>query len=266
MTGQTGEGTFVTTGWKPSPQVAVEAEQLAGRLGLPYVRRSVGLERLYARTGARFALVVERTQRTLHMRGRRVALRFHGGMGLVRLRHALAGRPDGMLLACDLRPGEVVIDATAGLCGDALLAAHAVGPGGRVIAVEKSPLLAAVVAHGLAHTRLSPHAADAARRRITLVTQDHLAYLAGCPDKSVDLVFFEPMFDAPAARLEEFEILAAVADPSPVREAALREAARVARRRVVLQVHRDSDAVERLGLRPLPVGRSSVTRYGVLDL
>jgi hypothetical protein len=70
--------------------------------------------------------------------------KLHGGMGVLRLRTLCSGGADNMVDACGLRPGDVFVDATAGQLSDALIAAHVVGPEGRVLAIEASPLLHAV--------------------------------------------------------------------------------------------------------------------------
>eukprot|EP00966_Prymnesium_polylepis_P038760 899511-Prymnesium_polylepis.1 len=70
--------------------------------------------------------------------------RLHGGIGVLRLRNVLGGGRDNMVDACGLGAGDVLVDATAGQLQDAMVAAAAVGPTGRVIALEASPLLFAV--------------------------------------------------------------------------------------------------------------------------
>src|SRR5256885_973796 len=79
---------------------------------------------------------------------------------------ARRGEPDPLLTAAGLRPGETVLDATLGLGGDALLAAHATGT--KVIGLEIDPLLGAFTQAGL--RRMPGHG-------IEVVKADHRDWL-----------------------------------------------------------------------------------------
>ena len=202
--------------------------------------------------------------RELWAAGAEAPLRFHGGLGVVRIRRLLSGDHDVMVSALDLRPGDRVLDATAGLCADALVAAHAVGDGGEVVACEASPLLAELLAFGAAHPPGDPPVA-AACARLRIVAAEHLAFLRAQPDRSFDQVYFDPMFRRPTGAALDFARLRDLADPRPLERAALEEARRVARRRVVVRDRRESRELVRLGLVPIPgLSRTGATKYGML--
>ena len=142
-------------------------------------------------------LAVGREGTSLHAAGGGPPLRLHAGIAAKRLRNAgAAGFQDSLLAACELRAGEVVIDATAGLLGDALVAAHAVGPGGRVVAMESIPLLHAVTSGS--PSTLGDARADEALGRVSVLLGDHTALLRSMPDESADVVFFDVMFREPS--------------------------------------------------------------------
>ena len=107
---------------------------------------------------------------------------------------------------------------------------------------------------------------DAALRRIRAVRADHAAYLAAMPDKSVDIVYFDPMFRLPIAESSGLEPLRNVANPAALSEAAVREARRVARRIVVLKENRDSGEFERLGFEWVKPKKTSKIAYGVITV
>lgn len=88
-------------------------------------------------------LVVDGSGTLLRMRSG-AEFRLHGGLGVLRVRNVLRGGSDALTSVCALREGDVFVDGTAGQLQDALAAAAAVGPTGRVIAIEASPLLWAV--------------------------------------------------------------------------------------------------------------------------
>jgi hypothetical protein len=189
-------------------------------------------------------------------------------MGLLRMRRTLArlaGRPesptdrDPFLEAAGIHPGDTVIDATLGLGADALVAAAACGPGGRVVALEASPVLAAWVAEGLRRLDAEP------ARRIEVRAGDHLAALAALPARSADVVVFDPMFRHARAEPGGFDLVRALADPRPLSGEAVAEARRVARRAVVVKDGAPGWDLARLGLTPLPSARGAHRYYARLD-
>jgi SAM-dependent methyltransferase len=180
-------------------------------------------------------------------------------MGALRVRRlrgrGAAASGDPFLDACGLRPGESVLDATLGLGADALVAAEAVGPGGRVVGIEAVPALAAWVAEGLAR---SP---DTAASRIEVRAGDHLALLAAMPGGSHDVVVFDPMFRAARPEPGGFDVVRRLADPRPLSRESLEEARRVARRCVVVKDGAPGWDLARLGLVPLPSARGAHRYY-----
>jgi hypothetical protein len=236
------------------------ARHAAVRHGVLFLERngrSAGA--LAASSGAEALLVVGTRQAALFTGGKPQP--YHPGMGalrLKRLRQGERGPPsrDGFLEAADLRPGETVLDCTLGLGGDALVAAGAVGPGGRVVGLESSPALAAFVAEGLARYP------EEAARRVEVIQSDHLRYLVALPDRSFDVVAFDPMFTRPLGAEPAFEVVRRLAEPRPLSAQSLRQARRVARRWVVVKDCAPGRELGRLGLSPLPCSRRTQRLYG----
>jgi len=169
----------VTTPLRPDPLEVEAARGAAERHGLPYVARDGrGLSRVVAEVGAEAALVLSAGRAVLSSGGAEHA--WSPGMGALRLRRYLdarAGRAadptarDPFLDAAGIEPGDAVLDCTAGLGADALVAAAAAGPRGLVLALESSRALAAWTGEGL---RRFP--AEAARR-VEVRCADHLEHL-----------------------------------------------------------------------------------------
>lgn len=255
----------VTTPRRPKEADVAEAQAEAARLGLPYVaRRSHSWQRLVEETGAEAILACATGDRALWLPGMQAPWRFHGGMAVLRIRR-LIGRHevDPFLLACDLHPGHRLLDCTGGALADAIVAAHAVGEGGHVEAIEASPLLHAVTAHGAEEVRFGEPAIDAALGRIHVTLGDHREVLRTLPDRSFDVVYFDPMFREGTSAPPGFDVVRALADPRALSAEAVAEAKRVARRRVVVQDRKTGGELERLGLEELPViSRHASTRFG----
>ena len=101
-------------------------------------------------------------------------------------------------------------------------------------------------------------------RRIEVRAGDHAALLAAMPDRSADLVLFDPMFRHPREEPGGFDVVRRLADPRPLEAAGLAEARRVARRWVLVKDGAPGWDLARLGLTPLPSARGAHRYYGRL--
>jgi 16S rRNA (guanine1516-N2)-methyltransferase len=251
----------VTTPLEACPADEEGARAAASRRGVPFVPRAGrALARLATASGADALLVLGRHRAALCFGGAEHA--WSGGMGELRLRRLRRGERttrDPFLEAAALRPGDAVLDATLGLGMDALVAAGAVGSGGRVLGVERSPALAALVGEGLLR-----HASDAARR-VEVLAGDAADVLARLPDSSFDVVCFDPMFRSPRAEAPGFDLVRRLGDPRPLAPETLAQARRVARRWVVVKDGTPGFDLARLGLTPLPCARWAEKLYGRVE-
>ena len=256
----------ITTPLRPASDEEAAARAAAARWGLPHAPRGGrGLARIAAEAGVDGLLVLSRTSAILRLGG--AEHRWSAGMGALRAKRALARARgeddpttrDPFLEASGIRTGDTVLDCTAGLGADALVAATAAGPGGRVLALESSLALAAWVGEGLARLDLE------AARRVEVRAGDHAALLADLPDRSFDVVVFDPMFRHGRAEPAGFDLVRRLADPRPLSPAALEQARRVARRCVVVKDGAPGWDLARLGLTPLPSARGAHRYYARLE-
>lgn len=251
----------VTTIDKPAPALVGYARRRAEDWGLPFWGRTRGasihsLEEALG-TVAEALLVFGREGLTLWDREGR--LRFHPGMAHLRLLRLEAGEEDTFVRVAELRAGDRVLDATLGLGQDALVAARAVGPAGRVVGVEKSLPLYAVVSEGLRGLERGQRACG-----VEAVHADARDHLKDLPDSAFDVVFFDPMFERPRKAQPGFEVLRRYAEHAPLTPELLAEARRVARRWVVVKSSRHSDDLKKLGLMPEPGSRYASVVWGKL--
>ena len=234
-----------------------EAEELAARFGLeaqPRADRVV--PELVDAAGGAPVLVLGSARADLLYRGR--TFRASVGMAFLRLVRARQGEVDPLVRAADLRRGDEVLDATLGLGGDALVAAHATGA--RVIGLEASPVLAAFVTAGLRRL-LAP--GRVAADRIDVRCADHRAVLRELPARSVDVVLLDPMFQGSAAQSAPiFDLVRELAEHAPLDPDTLEEARRVARRGVLIKDAPPGRELARLGLEPLPSRRGPRIVFG----
>lgn len=157
------------------------------------------------------------------------------------LRRPRRQAPDPLWRAV-LAGAEAVVDATAGLGADGF---HLAARGARVTLIERSPLLAALLADALSRARageLGPDAAAAADR-VELVAADARDALAGggLPSERRGVVYLDPMFaarDGSALPPKGMALLRAVLGPDDEDGAELLAVARrAATRRVVVKRH-----------------------------
>ncbi len=253
----------VTTALHPTVAERSAAREAAAHHGLRFADRAgEPLASVSNATGAGALLVLSPRRAAIWMRGE--VQTWHPGMGELRLRRLLAGEAgsrtrDPFLEAAALRPGDAVLDATLGLAADALVAAGAVGPGGRVVGVEVSPGLAALVSEGLRRHG----SAEAARIEVRQGEAGEI--LSRMPDRSFDVVVFDPMFRHARDASRAFELVRRLADPRPLAAETLARARRVARRAVVVKDGAPGWDLARLGLAPLPSARGAKRLYARID-
>lgn len=234
----------VTTKRKPSKAQEIAAKQVASELEIPFVSRN---DRSILRlkedeskaTGHTLdaVLVAGGSQPRLHLPNG--VFYYHPGMGVNRLRQIRLGREDWMLKAMDLSPGQHVLDATLGIGSDLLVASHTVGAKGRAVGLESEPLLWYIVREGMANYTHSRDDVTQALRRIEAVNVCYQKYLATAPDDSFDVVYFDPMFQDPVEESHHMDLLRPMANMEHLTLESIQEAARVARRRVVVKDRRE---------------------------
>lgn len=257
---------IVTTTERPDEETIRHANRIAEELGCASVprRRDTIRGLMRARPDAADGVLVAGPDGLRFIAPDEPPLFYHPSMAYIRAKRLREGGYDAMANAAGAQPGDAVLDCTAGLGSDALVFSVAVGAQGRVTALEASPVLHLIVREGMRAYKTELPDIDEAMRRIEHVKAEHLAYLRDLPDRSFDIVYFDPMFSKPVMESASLLPLRAMAEDSPLTEEAVREARRVARKSVVLKEHRDSKEFERLGF-TRPRRTANAVAYGVIN-
>ena len=254
----------VTVGHKAKPEYFALARQMAEKLGVPFAERgNISLAAIRERYDTLFVMVVKERLVVDTPDGE---LYFHPGMAHLRLKNLRRGEGDHLLRALDIAEGARVLDCTLGMGADAIVESFGVGETGEIVALEKNPVVAALIEHGLQTSEGEHPTTVAAMRRVRVVCADYLEFLRAQPDASFDAVYFDPMFRHPFTESAGIHPLRLLADPRPVPPEAIREARRVARRRVVLKESSKSEEFARLGFIEFEGGKYSNVRYGVMRI
>jgi hypothetical protein len=189
---------------------------------------------------------------------------FHPNLAAVRIRNVESGKGDHMIEAMGLQRGDHVLDCTLGRAADAIICAWRVGEEGRVVGIEKVPVIAYLTAEGLRSGQFVGKRFTRIMRRVEALCADYNEYLPTCPDKSFDVVYFDPIFHEPVRQSKNMESLRALADAATPGPEALRQALRVARRCVVIKQRRGTPLWEQLGIREIYGGKHARVEYGVV--
>jgi 16S rRNA (guanine1516-N2)-methyltransferase len=228
----------ITTDRKPSKEMIEEATKLSEKLGAPLVKRRHLTINAIRKAFNRNVLVVNRDLTlTLHtLRGQK--LFFHPGLFKIRLLNYLQTGKEAMVEAMDLKEGETVLDCNLGLAQDALMAAFVSKR--KVVGVEKDPVIYEIVKRGLRKYMPSGKlkVADFAFKLVEPHLSDNYLFLRGLPDKSFDIVYFSPMFVKPKWHCDVMSPFREVAPKDFISPETLKEAERVARKRVVIKINK----------------------------
>ena len=252
---------IVTTSLRPDPAAAIQARGLADRIGGVFIgREGRPLSELLA--GGCPVVVVQADRVVCHQGDH--PFFFHPGLTRMRMRGGPGGRVEPLIEALQVSPGDRVLDATLGRAGDAILISHEVGAEGRIVGLEASPVVAEIIRLGLATAPGVTPEIEAAMRRIEVVCARHEEYLAGCADGSFDVVYFDPMFDLPLSGSTSIEPLRPLACHDPLVRDTIEQAARVARRRVVIKSRKGSALLDDLGIKEISGGTWSRLAYGIV--
>lgn len=189
---------------------------------------------------------------------------FHPSLAMIRMKRLQNGEADTLATIAGVKEGDVVIDCTAGMAADAIVLSHAVGSEGKVIAIESELIPYVLVREGLQQYTSPLEPLNEAMRRIVMKHGDHMHFLRQQPDQSADIVYFDPMFRRPLKQSSALNPLRAVANERPLQRAAIEEAKRIARRKIILKEHAKSDEFTRLGFTKLTSSQSKIA-YGVIQ-
>jgi 16S rRNA (guanine1516-N2)-methyltransferase len=257
---------IVTTSYKPGAALAAQAIDVSGRLGVAYVARgNASIAKLRQRYAAKSIVVISAKGIEWYGEDGAEPFFFHPGMSLVRAKRLAEGGRDAMLEAAAFVPGDSVVDCTAGLCSDSIVFSFVGGPATRVTALESEFPLYFIVSNGLQTYASDWDAFASAMRRVEVLHRDHTEYLRALPDRSVDVVYFDPMFRAPELASSGLSPLRALANAGTLTEDAVVEARRVARKSIVLKERGRALEWERFGFDIVSKPNASVA-YGVIRL
>lgn len=226
------------------------ARKLASRLGVPLLEDA----------DPELGLVLKFTREGLALLDRSP-----GAPGAVRVdfsrlrRRGFSLRSEAVARAVGLKGNEPlrVVDATAGLGRDGFVLASL---GAEVVLLERNPVVAALLADGLARAAADP-ALAAAAARLSLIEGEATERL---PELSADAVYLDPMYPQDGTRAQvkkEMQLLRRLLGPDPDVESLFQAAWASPARRIVLKRPRRSSILP--GPKPSHSQEGRSTRFDV---
>lgn len=256
---------IVTTSGRPNEKMDQYAIQIADVLGATYQKRNKRSVADIQKRAVDHVIVVGKNRVELHFLEGESPLFFHPNSAMFRIKRLMKGEGDPFCDACDLRPGDKILDCTLGLASDSVVGSYVVGTQGLIIGVEGSRFLSYLVHKGLKQWETGLPAIDEAMRRIVVHNIDHFSYLKSCDDDSFDVVYFDPMFEESIDGSVGIEPLKKIATYSPLKGETIEEAKRVAKKRVVLKDHYKSSRFKQFQFE-VNVRKSAKFHYGVIEI
>ncbi|HEM2734244.1 TPA: class I SAM-dependent methyltransferase [Streptococcus suis] len=230
---------IVTTSLGMDEGLVYRARLIASELGIEYKERkkqSVG--KMLGTYEA--VLVLYKDKLILEQRGGQV-LFFHPDTAMLRIK---SGRDP--LLELLGKEKQSIIDCTMGLGSDSIVLASA---GHRVTALESSKLVHFIVSRGLQDFDSGLQEVNRAMKSIQTIWTDSLTYLKGQKDKSVDVIYFDPMFSEEIKESQNLSGLSTLADRSRLTEEIVSEAKRVAWKKLIIKAHFRDQVFEEFGFK-----------------
>lgn len=149
---------------------------------------------------------------------------YHPSMSKLRIIAIKNGGLDALTKNGGLSSGMTFFDGTMGLASDTLTAAYIVGESGGVISVEKSPIIHILVVEGMKFYAESDPEIARLIERIEFVRGDNLDVLRSMEKNSVDLAYFDFMFESPVRKSNGIDVIRQNAVYDKASEELIREA------------------------------------------
>ncbi|MEW9501835.1 class I SAM-dependent methyltransferase [Jeotgalibacillus marinus] len=256
---------IITTAGRPSSQQLSLGNEVATHFGGRFVeRKKRSIEKMLV-TYKQPLIVVSKNRFELYEKDHQAPFFFHPNSSAFRVKRMIKGEVDPLIDAASLVEGDSFLDCTLGMGSDAIVASLAVGLSGQVIGIEHNKIIAYLIKQGLETWDSENQTMNDAMRKIEVYASNHLEYLTLCESKSIDVIYFDPMFEEQineANGIEELRQYANYSDDSIAQ--AVNEAKRVARKRVVFKDHFRSTRFEQLGFNVIK-RHSSKQHYGFIQ-
>ena len=255
---------FITTAGRTTQAMIEIAKKAALDLQVPYVPRKKQSVAAITSEQDSDCLVIGKDRMELYKKNEPQPFFFHPNSAMFRVKRLQRGERDPFIDAASLKERMSLLDCTLGLASDAITASYVVGEKGKVTGIEGQRYLSYMIKTGLKTWMSGIDEMDAAMRRISVRNAEAFTYLKELPDESFNCVYFDPMFEESILESDGIKSLGHFALREEITSAAIEEALRIAKNRVILKDHFKSKRFERFGFKVL-VRKSAKFHFGYIE-
>lgn len=239
--------TIATTGGRPDALSLEKARFVGEKLNVQVVPRNKKSVKKLAEQYEANVIVAGKSRYEYFSYGTEEPFFFHPSSAAFRIKRVAKGEFDTFIAMADLKKGDSLLDCTLGLGTDSMIAAEIVGDSGRVVGCEANENVAFIVEQGL---KSYDYVAEKLQllsnmRKIEVMNENAVEYLKKQKNDSFDVVYLDPMFEETIEESANFRPLRQAGVHDSVSEEWIKEAKRVAKRRVVLKAHFRSQLFEK---------------------
>lgn len=254
----------LTTTKKPSDKQLIKVDEIQGKLDLSYIeRKNNSILQMLKENDCTHFLVVKKDK--LVLTDGKDELFWHPNMAFLKIKALQNDEIDPIIKAMDLQKGDSVIDCTLGFAADALVVSAFIGESGKIIGIEADKHIAYLTLDGLQNYNEATGDMKSIMKRIEVINANYNDYLKSLDDNSFDVVYFDPMFKTPNMKSIYMNSLRPFAEHSYLSLEIIKEALRVARKRVVAKERMFSKELEKLGFKEFYGGGArGSTKYGAI--
>lgn len=255
---------FITTAGRTNEEMIEIAKGVAEELQVGFVARNKSSVAQLQQQQNDSCIVVYKGRLELFPFGETEPFFFHPSSAMFRIKRLQRGEHDPFVEACQLSRGMSFLDCTLGLASDSIVASYQVGDRGMVIGLEAEKYLSYVVQDGLKKWLTDIQEINEAMSRIEVRHEHCLSYLKMLPNDSIDVVYFDPMFEETIAESVSIQPLTKIANYELFQSTWIKEALRVAKKRVVLKDHYLSERFSLFGFKVMP-RKTAKFHFGYID-
>lgn len=256
---------IVTTIRKTDEKIIQTAQDIANFFSIPYIeRKNLGVKNLLQKVNDTEAIIVKKDTFVIYDNG--VEIFFHPSMAQVRIKRLRNNEEDILIKIMELEEDFTILDCTMGMASDSIVISYALGKCGKIISLEKNPFLHFLMSHGLKNYKCQNPKMEEAIKRIETINIDFKEYLKKQKEKSIDIIYFDPMFSKSLTKSNSINTIRNLAEDDVITEEIIHLAKKIARKKIILKDNFFSRKFEELNFHKVLGGKYSKVKYGVIYL
>ena len=262
---------ILTTAQKSNKAIQEEAKVLASSMHMTYIKRGkLSIPALFDAHLCDYIAVLSGNGLTIHFPNNQQHS-FHLSMAQLRILRLQRGEGDHLINAVQTilnanhplgKEEFSFLDCTIGLGSDSIVVSYAFSQA-QIKGLEGSFPIWLATSYGLAHYSHNVKSVTDALRRIEVSHDTFETYVPNLPDDSIDIIYFDPMFEVPLEESPQFKPLRGHTMESHIDDKIMEEAMRVASCGVIIKERPFSSVFQKYPPHKWVGGKYSRIGYGV---